>query len=791
MKSSIVGGAGEREHTLYTRHGLRSIVFVGTYVPRRCGIATFTADLARAVAAVGGDTRVAVTALNDRPDGYDYPPEVVYEVNQNYLGDYRLAADYLNVSRVDIVCIQHEYGIFGGSEGNYVLKLIAQLRMPVVTTLHTILKNPSPEQKQVVSELAAVSDRLVVMSETGRQFLTKAYGIDPKIVEVIPHGIPDVPFVDPNYYKDQFGVEGKKVILTFGLLSPDKGVENMIRALPAIVRRHPDAVYIVLGATHPNVRKATGESYRLGLQRLVRDLAVEDHVIFHERYVELTELCEFLGAADVYVTPYLNEDQIVSGTLAYAMGAGKAVVSTPYWYATEMLSDGRGYLVPFGDVAKLADSVIESLASNTACHAVRKRAYTFSRGSIWSQVARRYLEVFSEVHQQLLPPKPVIQALTMRRRIAALPEIRLDHLVRLTDETGILQHATHFVPNRSHGYCTDDNTRALIVASALRQLVPDQATVDDLIVRYLSFVQHAFDPELGTFRNQMGYDRRWTERTGSADSHGRAIWALGVAAARLEDERLRAIASVLLRDALPYTERALDLRTVAFALLGLDACLSRVTGERAVGRMRLVLADRLMQAFKREDADDEWPWAEDSLTYANARLVHALLVSGRGLDRRDMIEIGLKSLRWLMEIQTIDGYLAPIGNRGWYRRGGERARFDQQPIEADALVSACACAFDVTNDRFWLEQVMLGFEWFLGRNDLNAVLYDDATGGCRDGLDATGASENEGAESMLAWLSVLINMNELQANGHLGWTREARTKQAESSGAESAAAPVS
>jgi glycosyltransferase involved in cell wall biosynthesis len=298
MVSAIVGVAEERERTLYTRHGLRSIVFLGTYVPRRCGIATFTADLTRAMAAVAGDTRLAVTALNDQPEGYDYPPEVAYVVNQNDLGDYRLAAEYLNVSRVDIVCLQHEYGIFGGSEGSHILKLLAQLRMPVVTTLHTILENPSPEQKQVVCELAEVSDRIVVMSEMGRRFLMQAYGVDKETVEVIPHGIPDVPFVDPNYYKDQFGVEGKQVVLTFGLLSPDKGIENMIRALPAIVRRYPDVVYIVLGATHPNVRKVAGESYRLDLQRLIRDLGVDDHVIFHERYVELTELCEFLGAAD-------------------------------------------------------------------------------------------------------------------------------------------------------------------------------------------------------------------------------------------------------------------------------------------------------------------------------------------------------------------------------------------------------------------------------------------------------------------------------------------------------------
>jgi len=782
MQSPVLGVTGGRERTLYTRDGLRSIVFVGTYVPRRCGIATFTSDLTRAVAAASGDARVAVTALNDSPDGYDYPPEVTFEVNQNYLRGYRLAADYLNVGRVDVVCVQHEYGIFGGPDGGHILNLLAQLRMPVVTTLHTILKDPSAGQKRVVCELAAASDRLIVMSETGRRFLIEAYGVCGDTVAVIPHGIPDMPFVDPNYYKDQFGVEGRKVVLTFGLLSPDKGVENMIRALPEIVRHHPEVVYIVLGATHPNVRKTMGESYRHGLERLVHEVDVGDHVIFHERYIELTELCEFLGAADVYVTPYLNEEQIVSGTLAYAMGAGKAVVSTPYWYATEMLSDERGCVVPFGDVEKLAAAVIELLSGNNACHAMRKRAYVFSRDSIWSHVACRYLEVFSDVHRRRQQtPRPTLQVQTMRWRTEALPEIKLDHLVRLTDETGILQHATQFVPNRSHGYCTDDNARALIVTSALRRLVPDEATADALLLRYLTFVQYAFDPEQERFRNSLGYDRQWTEQTGSPDSHGRAIWALGVAAATLEEKRLGAVAADLLRKALPYSERAPDLRTVAFVLLGLGSYLSQQAGERVVGRMRMVLADRLLKAFKAQDGNAEWPWPENTLTYANARLPHALLVTGRALEHDDMIQMGLKSLRWLLEIQTVDKHFTPVGNLGWYTRGGDRARFDQQPIEADAVVAACACAFDVTNDRMWLEQVKLGFEWFLGRNDLNAVVYDDATGGCRDGLHATGASENEGAESTLAWLSALTTMNDLQAHGHLARTHEAQKMRQESS----------
>lgn len=754
---------------LYARAALGSIALVGTYVPRRCGIATFTADLRHALNTALERVPVGVVALNDDIGGYDYSPEVLFEINQNQLGDYRLAADFLNINRVDVACVQHEYGIFGGDHGGYVLNMLRELHMPIVTTLHTILEEPSPPHREIVRELTALSDRVVVMSETAKRFLTKGYDVAAERIEIIPHGVPDVPFVDPNYYKDQFGLEGKKVILTFGLLSPDKGVEHMLAALPRIAERHPNAVYVVLGATHPLVRKVDGESYRLKLQQLSRDLGVEDRVVFHDRYVSLTELCEFLGAAEVYVTPYLNERQIVSGTLAYAMGTGKAVVSTPYWYASEMLAEGRGDIVPFASPEDLARVIIELFDDETERHVKRKAAYTYSRGSIWSQVARRYLEVFTEVRRaREVAPRPAPHPVAASGHI--LPAINLRHLRRLTDETGILQHATYFVPDRKHGYCTDDNARALVAVSLARAHVPDTTLLDLLAVRFLAFLLHAFNPELGRFRNSMEYDHRWTEAEGAPDSHGRAMWALGVVVAEFEEERLQAIAARLLHDALPSAEGLEDLRAAAFTLLGLDAYLRRFGGDSAVKRVRQALASRLDEVFRKRAADEEWPWPEDALTYSNGRLPHALLVSGQAMERDGMVEMGLTSLRWLADIQTIDGHFVPIGNQGWYRRGAPRARFDQQPIEADAMVAACACAFDITGDRAWIAELTRSFEWFLGRNDLSTSLYDDGTGGCRDGLQVTGASENQGAESTLAWLNALIKMHTLQAAGALGWT---------------------
>lgn len=754
---------------------LRSIALIGSYVPRRCGIATFTADLASGLALASGGLHVEVVAMNDDRAGHDYPSEVEFEIGQNELADYRVAADHLNATRIDVVSVQHEYGIFGGTDGAHILKLIAQLRMPVVTTLHTVLSRPTPGQRKVVTELATLSDRLVVMSEKAKVFLSDVYQVDVRRVSVVPHGIPDVSFVDPNYYKDQFAVEGKKTLLTFGLLAPNKGIENAIRALPEIVARHPDVVYIVLGATHPHVKKASGEAYRLSLQQLARDLGVDDRVLFHDRYVDRETLCEFLGAADIYITPYLNEEQIVSGTLAYAMGAGKAVVSTPYFYATEMLADGRGLLVPFGDSEKLGRAVTELLDDETTRHAMRKRAYTFSRSAIWAEVGRSYLDLFAGVRweRQHKPRRPL--SLAVRHRATALPEIDLRHLRRLTDATGILQHAKHHVPDREHGYCTDDNARALIVALLAREHFTTTDELDELAVTYLGFLKHAYNPLFKTFRNFMGYDRRWLEERGSPDSHGRAVWALGIAAAEIRDEGLRSFAAGLLHDALPALDDIRDLRAQGFALVGLTAYLARFGGDTAVKRPRALLAEQLLRAFVEGGADPKWPWPEATLTYANARLPHALLEGGAQLENSEMIEHGLRSLAWLMELQTIDGRFSPVGNQGFYEKGGRRARFDQQPIEADATIAACNTAFTVTGDRAWLDRAWLAFRWFLGHNDIGQGLYDHGTGGCRDGLTESRVNDNEGAESTLAWLHALLQMHALQAAGELGWTEGVAT----------------
>jgi len=767
--SAARDGAAVRRLRPYREEKSTRVAIVGTYVPRRCGIATFGADLAGAIKATG-QAAVDIVALNDRADEYAYPDEVRFEIPQNVLDGYRKAADFLNMNLVDVVSLQHEYGIFGGVDGTHVLKLVRQLRMPVVTTLHTVLEKPSQRQRDVIRELADASDRLVVMTDTGRRFLEDVYGVPPARIRVIPHGIPDLPFVDPSFYKDQFGVEGRKVLLTFGLLGPGKGIETMIRALPAITAAHPDVVYAVVGATHPHVRQSSGESYRRGLQRLAAELDVDRHLIFHERYVDLTELCEWLGAADIYVTPYPNKDQIVSGTLAYAMGAGKPVVSTPYWHAAEMLADGRGVLAGFGDPEDLARAVVRLLDDDRERHAIRKRAYLYTRSHTWPTIGARYVELFDEVRRERgMRPRAAFAARTERDRSQLLPAITLTHLERLTDDVGIIQHARYFVPRREHGYCTDDNARALIVALKLRRHIEESGTLDTLVVRYLAFLEHAFNPEQGGFRNFLGYDRRWLEDVGSPDCQGRAIWALGVGAAEAQDPRIKGACLALLHAALPHAETAPDLRARAMTVLGLAAASKEFDGDRRLKGALRRMGDALLRAFDASSHDAEWPWPEDMLTYANAVLPHGLLAAGDALGRADMIDAGIAALRWLMGVQTLDGRFVPIGNAGWYRRRGPRARFAQQPIEADTSVGACVAAYRATADTAWIGEATRAYRWFVGYNDLGVPLYDESTGGCRDGLDHSSANENQGAESTLAWLHALAEMHELSAAQELEW----------------------
>lgn len=743
---------------LNTPHStVNRIAFVGNYMPRQCGIATFTTDLCEAVATAYPRSTCIALPINDIEDGYAYPARVRFELTEKDIHSYARAADFLNINNVDLVCLQFEYGIFGGKSGSHILTLLRDLRMPIVTTLHTILDSPSPDQRLVLEEVAALSDRLVVMSERGSEYLQSVYNIAPDKIDLIPHGIPDVPFVDPSFNKDLFGVEGKTVLLSFGLLSASKGIETVISALPDIVARFPDTVYIVVGATHPHVIQHEGETYRLSLQWLAQQKGVESHVIFYNRFVSLEELIEFIGAADIYITPYLNEAQIVSGTLAYTVGAGKAVISTPYWYAQEMLADKRGVLVPFRDPAALADQVINLLSNEAERHAMRKRAYMFGREMIWSEVAKRYMECFERARAErrhYIPPGFAAKALD--KYPSELPPLKSDHLRTMTDETGILQHALFTVPNYSHGYTTDDNARALLVSVLQDELGNSEST--GLTSRYLAFLGFAFNTQNKRFRNVMDYQRIWQEDTGSDDSHGRAIWALGTVLSHSPTPSFHSMAGWLFEQALPSILVTTSPRAWAFALIGISEYSQKYSGDRMAHQVSEELASRLLRSYQSHRTDD-WRWFERRLTYCNAALSHALLICGKSIPNGAMTDAGLESLHWLADLQcSNEGHFVPIGSNGFYDSGQERARFDQQPIEAQAMVSACLEAFRTTGDKLWNKEARRAFEWFLGRNDLKLPLYDATTGGCRDGLHPDRPNENQGAESTLAFLQSLLEL---------------------------------
>lgn len=742
------------------QRAVSTLALLGSYAPRQCGIATFTKDLRDALADELSPGATRVLAMDDAGGDYDYPPEVHFQIPQHKQSAYRPAAEMLNINEIDVCLIQHEYGIYGGNDGSHLLDFARDLRMPVISTLHTVLPEPSQGQRAVLREIIRVSDRVVVMSRSAEKILEDVYGAKSNRIVHIPHGIPDVPFVDPNYYKDQFDVEGRRVVLTFGLLGPGKGIEVAIRAMKKVVEQHPDVVYFILGATHPHVLRREGNAYRNSLVRLVEDLGLENNVIFHNRYVSLSELVRYIGVADIYVTPYPNPQQITSGTLAYALGAGKPVVSTPYLYAKEMLADGRGRLFGFGDIDGLAAQINDLLSNETERHAIRKRAYIHGRPMIWKNVARSYIDLAHQlIEEREQFPKLVRFQRAKAIDIEATPELNLAHLHRMTDGVGIFQHAIYATPDRNHGYCTDDNSRALIAALATYDLTKDESVLP-LADRYISFLHFAFDEKRKRFRNFMSYDRRWLEDVGSEDVQGRAIWSLGYAIRRSTSAALTALAVRLLQPAVEVMEQFTSPRAWAFALIGINEYLQSFSGDTQVRRVRNELATRLFKRFA-DNSDAAWPWCEDVLTYDNAKLPHALIVAGDAMENPAMFEQGCTSLQWLVEQQVIGGRVSLIGNRGWLDRAGNRARFDQQPIEAMATLEACAAAWRITNDDAWYERARKFLDWFIGNNDTGSTLCDYQTGGCRDGLNSAGPNQNQGAESTLAWLISLLTMMDL------------------------------
>ena len=731
-----------------------NIAFIGNYSPRLCGIATFTTDLCEAVAKqLGRRSNVFAVAVNDTDQGYDYPPRVEFTIQKNQQSDYYEAANFINASNADVACVQHEYGIYGGWDGIYILSLVSSLSVPVVVVLHTVLKTPTPNQKKIIQEMAQRASRLVVMSELAVTLLQEVYAVPAGKIMKLYHGTPDFSSLDNRRYKKRFQVEGNQTLLTFGLLSPNKGIETVIRALPGLVGEFPKLIYVVLGKTHPNVRKEYGEKYRTGLVALVDQLGLQEHVIFDDRFVSLEELCAWLLAADIYITPYLNEAQIVSGTLSYAVGAGTAIISTPYWYARELLAEDRGLLVGFADSAALAAALRDLLADKAKLKSLRAKTYQFGRQMRWEIVAGKYLELFQHTATAAAKRSMILKtpALLLRE-----PPFDLAHLKRLTDDTGLVQHAKYIVPDRHSGYCLDDNSRALMLCAWAYSLLRDE-DAKKLISTYFSFTHFMQNPD-GRFRNFMDYQRHFMDEAGSDDSCGRALWALGYIIWRPPRDAYRSLAFECFQKALPHV-RGLNLRGKSLAMLGLAAYLRCYQGDESVAGLLRECADYLLDLYGKV-ASDDWRWFEDIICYDNGIMPMALFQTYALLHDDKYLQAARETLEFLEKDLSRDGRLSIVGSNGWHKRGGPRAQYDQQPIDAAAMVLAYQSAYWVTQDKEYLKKMRLAFGWFLGENDMGMSLYDHETKGCADGLLPEGVSLNQGGESTVSFLMALLAMIE-------------------------------
>jgi glycosyltransferase involved in cell wall biosynthesis len=754
------------------------VLFIGTYVPKECGIATFTFDLLNSVSGENNDVHCEVIALNDPSETYDYPEEVVFQIQRDKIEDYYRAADFINQSDIDIVCLQHEFGLFWGNAGDYIFALLSGINKPVISTMHTIIQKPEPEYRVSTEKLIRYSEKLIVMSQTAVEMLKDIYKAPEDKIELIFHGVPDCPFNNCNKYKKKLNLRGDPLVLTFGLLSQNKGIESILDALPEVVSQYPDLVYLILGATHPVIKKNFGEAYRQYLQNKVSELGLEKNVVFHDKFVEKEELCDYILASDVYVSPYLSREQIVSGALTYAIGMGKAIVSTPYWYAQEMLSDRRGLLVDFGDTTGFRESLLHLIENPEECDNMRKKAYDFGRKMTWKNVGKQYNMVFTRALKNYSAYSTMKKFNFLPN---LLPEVKLDYLKLLTDDVGIIQHTNLGVPARHYGYSTDDVGRALV---ALTQLIDTQKKAEELwklITTYLSFLEHA-QTDTGHFHNFMSYKREFLDEKGSEDTLGRAVYGLGhVVSCPYLSKNIRTLAHTLISRAGPEMEKLIYPRAKAYTMCGLyemlrtgvdadefevvfnsrrdavksiDSLISKDTFESIFINHANSLVD-LYEANHKED----WNWFEHTVTYSNAKLSESLLLAYNYTKDRTYRKVGLATLDFLTEIQWKGDFFDMVGNEGWYSYNGEKPIFDQQPIEAGYLTQAYVSAYETVRDRKYLELARYSFEYFLGRNRLQTVMYDYSTGAVCDGLNRDGMNCNQGAESIICFLMALSSLN--------------------------------
>jgi glycosyltransferase involved in cell wall biosynthesis len=737
------------------------IAYISTYPPRECGIATFNNNLLQAIShdakSVSPDSFVVAMTDSEDLSTYEYPDEVQYIIRQENQKDYIRAADYINTSLADVCILEHEFGIYGGESGVYILPLIARIKKPLITILHTILKDPSYMQLTIIREIAKYSSKIVVMSHRAVGFLTSIYGIPEDKIKLIEHGVPDLEPKENNEVRQSLAFKNKKVLFTFGLISRNKGLETVIEALPQIVAKNPDVIYVILGTTHPGVIKNSGEEYRDSLKRLAKQLGVADNLIFINKFVSEEELFDYLTAADMYITPYLNEAQITSGTLSYAVGAGAAVISTPYWHAQELLADNRGKLFDFKDVNSLANIVNDLFENKDHLKELKSNAYNYGLHLRWPNTGQVFIETLQEAisNDKLYKEeiRPIIDPDIM-------PAFSMAHVQRLTDDTGIVQHAKYGIPNLKEGYCVDDNARALLMVILAWQQNKSKAALELLPV-YLSYIQY-MQCDDGNFRNFLSFRREYLDEVGTEDSFGRTIWALGYLISNAPNNSYREFASELFVKSIPHFSQLKHLRGLANTMIGLSSYLKAHPYNEQIIQELNKLATPLKAAYHANKGEN-WHWFEEKLTYDNAILPLALLSHYETTGDQESLAIGLESMEYLTAKTLDKGYLNPVGNDGWLYRDKDMAVYDQQAIETMAMVLMYFKAYEITHDLNYIRQMYLSYQWFLGENSLRLPLYDYETKGCGDGLQTYGVNRNQGAESTLAyWISHLTVLRALE-----------------------------
>ena len=730
------------------------IALIGTYPPRKCGIGTFTNNLLKAIAANTEHDDLAsvaqVIAIDRNEQDLDYPEEVKLTIRQNRQRDYVTAAKQINYSDADVCILEHEFGIFGGDDGVYILSLIHRLELPLIVTLHTVLNDPSYTQRSIIEDIGNRAARIVVMSKRAVDFLTDIYHIPREKIDYIEHGVPDFDKVSSADVKKKFNFEDRKVLLTFGLISRNKGIETVINALPDVVRKYPELLYIISGKTHPEVIKHSGEEYRSFLQRLVKEHGIEKNVFFNNAFLSEEKLFEYLSASDIYITPYLNEAQITSGTLSYAVGVGSAVVSTPYWHAQEILDEGRGRLFGFKDSAQLSKVILELLDDKKNIPDLKERAYEYGKKLRWPKIGRQYISlaeylVDSWARDHEIKKLPI--------QIPMLPVYNLAHVKRLTDDTGIVQHAKYGIPNLKEGYCLDDNARALLMAlMAYRQSKDKEAP--ELITIYLSFI-HYLQRENGNFGNFLSFSRQFLDEYGSEDSFGRTIWALGYLISNAPNDAFKQIGREIYSRSIQYFDKLESLRGISNTIIGIAYYLKDAQGDESQLQLLLNLTSKLVNAYQ-ANRDENWHWFENTMSYDNGILALAMYHAAEITNDDELLKIANESLEFLEKVSWSHGNFAPVGNQGWYQKGSDIPEYDQQSIDVMAMVLLYHQAYQVTKKKEYIDKLFSSYLWFLGENSLRLPLYDHETCGSCDGLESTGVNRNQGAESTLAyWISHL------------------------------------